>query len=129
LGHVCREQGDYEAAGAAYREALKIFAELEHRRGMARALEGCACLALSRGHAARALMLAAAAAHLRRVISAPLPQAEQTKLDQALLPAWESLGAAEARDAWAAGSAMNVGKAIEYSLDDTGSAISGQQGQ
>lgn len=129
LGHVCREQGDYEAARAAYSEALKIFAELEHRRGMARTLEGCACLALSRGDAARALTLAAAAAHLRRVISAPLPQAEQTKLDQALLPAWESLGAPEARDAWAAGSGMSVGKAIEYSLDDTGPAISGQQGQ
>jgi predicted ATPase/DNA-binding winged helix-turn-helix (wHTH) protein/predicted negative regulator of RcsB-dependent stress response len=129
LGHVCREQGDYEAARAAYREALKIFAELEHRRGMARALEGCACLALSRGDAVRALRLAAAAAHLRRVISAPLPQAEQTKLDQTLLPAWESLGEADARDAWAEGSGMSVGKAIEYSLDETGPAISGQQGQ
>jgi tetratricopeptide (TPR) repeat protein len=129
LGHVCREQGDYEAARAAYREALKIFAELEHRRGMARALEGCACLALSRGDAVRALRLAAAAAHLRRVISAPLPQAEQTKLDQTLLPAWESLGEADARDAWAEGSGMSVGKAIEYSLDDTGPAISAQQGQ
>jgi predicted ATPase/DNA-binding winged helix-turn-helix (wHTH) protein len=129
LGHVCREQGDYEAAQAAYREALNIFADLEHRRGMARTLEGCACLALSRGNAARALRLAAAAEHLRRLIRAPLPQAEQTKLDQALLPAWQSLGEPKAREAWAEGSAMNVGKAIEYCLDEAGPAISAQPGQ
>lgn len=129
LGHVCREQGDYEAAHAAYREALQIFADLEHRRGLARVLEGSAGLALARGDAARALRLAAAAAHLRRLISAPLPQAEQARLDQTLLPAWESLGEAEARDAWAEGSGMSVGKAIEYSLDEPGSANSRQQDQ
>jgi tetratricopeptide (TPR) repeat protein len=129
LGHVCREQGDYEAAHAAYREALKIFADLEHRRGMARAMEGCACLALSRGQAARALKLAAAAAHIRRLISAPLPQAEQIKLDETLLPAWESLSHPEGRKAWAEGFAMSVGKAIEYSLDETEPATSRQQDQ
>jgi hypothetical protein len=85
---------------------------------MARALEGSACLALARGHAARALKLAAAAAHLRRLISAPLPQAEQLKLDQALVPAWQSLNEPEGAGAWAEGSAMSLEKAIQYSLDE-----------
>ena len=48
---------------------------------MARALEGYASLALAQGHPARALKRAAAAAHVRQLISAPLPQAEQSKLD------------------------------------------------
>jgi len=125
LGYIDCEQGEHWAAHAAYRQALEIFAGLGHRRGMARALEGSACLALARGQAARALTLAAAAAHLRRLISAPLPQAEQLKLDRALLPAWKSLTEPEGNGAWAEGSAMSLEKAIHYSLQEPGSAISG----
>lgn len=117
LAGIDSEQGNHLAAQTAYREALEIFAGLGHRRGMARALEGSACLALARGHAARALKLAAAAAHLRHLIGARLPQAEQLKLDQALLPAWESLDEAEGTTAWAEGSAMNLEKVIQYSLE------------
>jgi predicted ATPase/DNA-binding winged helix-turn-helix (wHTH) protein len=129
LGYVCCDQEDYAAAHAAYREALKIFAELGHRRGLARTLEGCACLAVARGGAARALKLAAAAAHLRRMIGATLPQAEQTKLNQTLFSAWESLSAAEGSAAWSEGSAMSVEKAIEYSLDEPEFVSSGQRDQ
>jgi hypothetical protein len=60
---------------------------------------------------------------LRQLISAPLHQAEQFKLDQTLLPAWESLGEAEGKRAWAEGAAMSLEQAIQYSLEDTESAI------
>src|SRR5713226_8332420 len=125
LAYIDCEQGDHLAAHAAYRDALEIFASLGHRRGMARALEGSAGLALAQGHAERALKLAAAAAHLRQLISTPLHQAEQFKLDQTLLPAWESLGDAEGKRAWAEGSTMSVEKAIQYSLKESESATSG----
>ena len=118
------EQGDPLAAHAEYCEALEIFASLGHRRGVARALEGSACLALVQGQAARALKLAAAAAHLRRLISACLTPAEQSQLDQKLLPAWEALSDLEGKDAWAAGSAMSLEEAIQYSLEEPESAIS-----
>ena len=42
------------AAHAAYREALEIFAAWD-TGAVSRGLEGFACLALARGHAARAL--------------------------------------------------------------------------
>lgn len=122
LGYICCDQEDYVAAHAAFREALKIFVELGHRRGLARTLEGCACLAVARGGAARALKLASAAAHLRRVIGAPLPQAEQTRLDHTLVAAWESLTDAEGSLAWSEGSAMSLENAIEYSLDEPNSS-------
>jgi predicted ATPase/DNA-binding winged helix-turn-helix (wHTH) protein len=122
LAYLDCEQGNHSTAHAAYREAMRIFADLRHRRGIARALEGCACLALARGHAARALSLAAAAAHLRKLISAPLPQAEQLKLDQILQPAWESLTGPEGNGAWAKGSAMDMEKAVQYSLEEPESA-------
>jgi tetratricopeptide (TPR) repeat protein len=127
LGYIYCEQEDYLAAHAAFREALEMFAGLGHRRGIARTLEGIACLAVSRGHARRALTLASAAAHLRRVIGAPLPQAEQRKLDEKLAVAWEALTDDEAQRAWADGSAMNVEKAIQYSFDQPRSASSGEQ--
>jgi predicted ATPase/DNA-binding winged helix-turn-helix (wHTH) protein len=119
LGYLDCEQGDHLAARAAYREALEIFADLGHRRGVARALEGYACLALAEAQAARALTLAAAAAHLRRLISAPLPQAEQSKLERTLLPAWQSLSEQEGRSAWAEGSGMSLQQAIQYSLGES----------
>ena len=125
LAYIDCEQGDHLAARTAFREALEIFAGLGHRRGAARALEGSACLALAQGYAERALKLAAAAAHLRELISAPLHQAEQSKLDQTLLPAWESLTEAEGKRAWTQGSAMSLQEAIQYSLEEPDSAISG----
>jgi predicted ATPase/DNA-binding winged helix-turn-helix (wHTH) protein len=124
LGSIDCEHGDPLAAHAEYCEALEIFASLGHRRGIARALEGCACLALTQGRAARALTQAAAASHLRRLISACLPQAEQSKLDQKLLAAWQSLSDLEGKNAWAAGSAMSLQEAIQYSLEGPGSATS-----
>jgi predicted ATPase len=117
LGYIACQQGEHPAAQSAYRESLEIFAGLEHRRGIARALEGSACLALVRGDAARALKLAAAAAHLRRGVGAPLPHAEQEKLDRTLLPAWEWLSEPERNEAWAEGSAMSVEKAIQCSVE------------
>ena len=124
LASIDCEQGDHLAAHAAYREALEIFAGLGHRRGSARALEGSACLALARGQAARALKLAGAAAHLRQLIGAPLPPAEQTKLDRTLLSAWEKLSEPEGKGVWAEGSAMSLEKAIQYSLEEPGPASS-----
>ena len=125
LGYIDCEHGDHAAARVAYREALEIFAGLGHRRGIARTLEGSACLCLAKGYAAGALRLAGAAGHLRQLISAPLPQAEQTKLDRTLQPAWELLGEAEAKRAWAEGFAMTLEKAVQYSLQEPGSAIPG----
>jgi tetratricopeptide (TPR) repeat protein len=124
LGYIGLEQGDHSAAHSAYRGALEIFVRLGHRRGMARVLEGSACLALAEGHAPRALKLVAAAAHLRGLISAPLPQAEQAKLDQTLQPAWQVLSEREGKRAWSEGSAMSLEKAVQYSLEEPSPAIS-----
>jgi tetratricopeptide (TPR) repeat protein len=124
LGYIYCKQGKHLAAHTAYREALEIFAELGHQRGIARALEGWAGLALAQCHAARALKLAAAAAHLRQLIQAPLTEAEQLKLDQTLLPAWESLSKSAGTNAWAEGFAMTLEKAIQYSLEEPESATS-----
>lgn len=118
LGYLYCAQRNFEAAHAAYREALQLFVGLGHRRGIARALEGIGCLAAGRGHFARALKLAAAAAHLRRQIAASLTPAEQSKLDESLSSAWHSLPGPKGKQVWAEGSAMSLEKAIQYSLEE-----------
>jgi hypothetical protein len=90
---------------------------------MARALEGSACLAVAQGQAERALRLAGAAAHLRGLISAPLPQVEQLKLDQTLMRAWNTLSESKGKHAWEEGSSMSLEKAVEYSVQGPGTAM------
>jgi predicted ATPase/DNA-binding winged helix-turn-helix (wHTH) protein len=129
LGYIDYEQGNHLAGHTAFREAMELFAGLGHRRGMARVLEGYACLALAEGHAARALTRAAAAAQLRRLISATLTQAEQSKFDRTLVPAWKTLSDPEGKDAWAKGAAMSPEKAMQYSLEELDAVSPGREGQ
>ena len=123
LGSIDCQQGEHRSAETAYREAMEVFMNLGHRRGMARAMEGYACLAVAEGQAARALKLAAAAAHLRELIRAPLPQAEKEKLDRMLLPAWQAFTGPEGKALWAEGSAMDLERAVQYSLQEPESSI------
>jgi tetratricopeptide (TPR) repeat protein len=116
LGIIACELGEHSSAFANFRESLEIFSSLEHRRGVARVLEGLACYALSMDDSRRALRLAAAASHLRKVVSAPLTPAEQSKLDQKLLAAWEELGESEGKKAWTEGYAMTLESAIRDAL-------------
>jgi hypothetical protein len=96
---------------------MEIFARLGHRRGIARVLEGCACMAVVGGHSARALTLAAAARQLRRTVGAHLSQSEKSSLDRTLAPAWNALSQLEGKVAWTKGSAMSLDDAMRYSLD------------
>jgi predicted ATPase/DNA-binding winged helix-turn-helix (wHTH) protein len=123
LGLIDGEWGQFAAAYKEFSEALAIFTSLGHHRGIARAFEGFACLALAQRQPVRALKLAAAATHTRRIIGAFLPQAEQSKLDRKLLPAWQSMGEAQAKDAWETGLTMSLESAIQYCLDNLESAI------
>jgi len=82
----------------------------------ARALESAAYLALSQGHPTRALELAAAATHLRQSVNATQHVAEQSKLDQTLLPAWKALSGTEGKLAWTRGSTMSLENAIQLAL-------------
>jgi predicted ATPase/DNA-binding winged helix-turn-helix (wHTH) protein len=129
LGNIYSEQSDYGAAHIAFNEALEIFAELGHRRGIARVLEGLACLAVAQGNGDRALTLAATAAHLRRLVGAPLPPAEQSRLDRTLSPAWESLTEDEGKQAWTRGTALSLDEAIRYSMQKPSPPISRSLGR
>ena len=117
LGVIDCEGGDHAAGRAAFRSSMEVFSGLGHKRGMTRILECFACLALAEGDARRALTLAAAAEGVRQQISAPLPQGEESKLHDTLVKAWEELSETEGKDAWAAGQAMSLERAVQYALE------------
>src|SRR5260370_41378601 len=77
LGSLAREQRNYPRGHSLYRESIKIFQGLEHKRGIARLLESFACSAAAQLQAERSLRLEGAAAALRPNIGAPLTTAGQ----------------------------------------------------
>lgn len=113
LGSLSREQGDYSAARSLYRESIKIFQELGHKRGIARLLECFACSAAAEFDAKSSLRLAGAAAALRENIGAPLTSVEQAKLEASLRPARQALTNTAGSAAWLEGWALPTGRAIE----------------
>src|ERR1019366_7769559 len=91
LGSLAREQGDHPTARSLYRESIKSFQELDHKRGIARLLGSFASAAAVQLEAESSLRLAGAAAALRQNIGAPLTPAEQAKLESSLHPARQAL--------------------------------------
>jgi predicted ATPase len=112
LADVSGELGEYVAAGALFVQALSVFAAIDHKRGIARVLEGVALLAERQRQFERALTLAGAAAAVRLAFGAAPRVAEQARLDQALAPAWRSHGGAESQAAWERGLHMSLDEAI-----------------
>ena len=71
LAYAMSDTGDDRAAHALFSRALTTFLALDHKRGMARVLEGFAYLAQHRQDFGRALTLAGAAARCAAMHSAP----------------------------------------------------------
>jgi predicted ATPase len=116
LGNLAREQGDEKKSRAHYAESMKLFQELGQKRGMARLLDCLACSAVMQSQPERALRLAGSAAAMRRVIGAPLPIAEQTRLEKTLDLARQSISPAKAAAAWMDGWTMATDNAIQEAL-------------
>lgn len=116
LGHVAGDQGDYAAARSLYKESLAIARQLGDKRGIARVLEGFVGLAAAQAEPERALRLAAAATALRGTIGAPLPPAEQARLERRLGPARQTLSEEARTEAWAEGRALTLEQTIAYAL-------------
>jgi predicted ATPase len=114
LGHVTSEMGDHRAAHTLFIRALAMFLDLDHKRGIARVLEGLAYLAQRQQDFDRALMLAGAAVAVRHAFGAAPRLSEKASLDCLLAPAWESQDHAKALASWNAGRQMSLDAAVEY---------------
>ena len=104
--------------------ALTSFVKLDHKRGIARILEGFAYLAQSERDFARALRLAGAAAAFRDASDTVSRPIEQASVDRAIAPAWQSCARDVAQQIFTAGRRMPLQHALEYALDQTAGVTS-----
>jgi hypothetical protein len=99
-----------------YQESIKLFQELDHKRGIARLLECFASAAAVQLEPERSLRLAGVAAALRQNIGAPLTPAEQARLEASLQPARQALTETAGAAAWLEGWALPIEKAVDEVL-------------
>jgi len=116
LADVVLDEGDYAAAPSLLAESLTLNHELGDQTAIAYVLEGYGGLAAAQAKPVRALRLTGFAAALRETIGAPLPPAEQARVDRMLAPARQALSSTTATEAWTAGQTMSLSAAIEYAL-------------
>ena len=95
---------------------MKLFQELGQKRGMARLLDCLACSAALQSQPEHALRLAGAAAAMRQVLGAPLPLADQARLEKTLESARQSLSPTIAAAAWMDGWTTPADKTIGDAL-------------
>jgi non-specific serine/threonine protein kinase len=117
LGRAALGQGDRAAARAYLAECLAVGHE-DGRHGMvAAALEGFAGLAAAEARAARAALLAGAAAAVRAVIGASPDPDQAALLEGELAPARAALDPERYAAAWTAGHALPLEAAVAYALE------------
>jgi predicted ATPase/class 3 adenylate cyclase len=116
LADVVLDEGDYASARPLLDESLTISHELGDQTAIAYLIEDYGGVAAAESKPERALQLASFAAALRASIGAPLPPAEQTRVDRMIAPARAALSEADVKAAWDAGSSLTLEQAIELAL-------------
>jgi predicted ATPase len=116
LADVVLDEGEYGDARPLLDESLAISRELGDQTAIAYLIEDYGGLAAAEGKLERALRLAGFAAALRESIGAPLPPAEQARVDRMLAPARASLPESAATSEWEAGRSLGLEAAIALAL-------------
>jgi tetratricopeptide (TPR) repeat protein len=116
LGHLARQQHNFERAKERYRESLAIYQQLSNATYTAWCLEGIAALACAEGSYRHTARLCAAAAVLRLKAQTPLPPTEQDDFDKVVMTARAELDESIFTEEWRIGSTMTQDEAISYAL-------------
>jgi class 3 adenylate cyclase/tetratricopeptide (TPR) repeat protein len=115
LADVVLDEGDSPSARPLLDESLAINRELGDQTAIAYLIEDYAGLAAAEAQPQHALQLAGFAAALREAIGAPLPPAEQARVDRMIAPARDALQQ-DAAAAWEAGRLLALEQAITLAL-------------
>jgi adenylate cyclase len=116
LADVVLDEGEFADARPLLDESLTINRELGDQTAIAYLIEDYGGLAAAESKPERALQLAGFAAALRDSIGAPLPPAEQARVDRMLAPARETLPEALATAEWETGRTLELEQAIELAF-------------
>ena len=118
LGHLARQQQNYAAATARYREALGLYRTFSSPLYTAGCLEGYAATMCAEGYYAQATRLCAAAATLREQAQTPLSPAEREAFEQVVATAKAALDKSAFVRAWNTGTTLTQEEAIDDALSN-----------
>lgn len=116
LADVVLDEGEFADARPLLDESLAINRELGDQTAIAYLVEDYAGLATAEGKCEKALQLAGFAAALRESIGAPLPPAEQARVDRMIAPARAALPESTVSAEWQTGRSLGLEQAIELAL-------------
>jgi predicted ATPase/class 3 adenylate cyclase len=113
---IAAARHDLPGAYALLAEALAFFRRWEDRHWVAISMEALAMLAAGSGQELRAARLTGAAQCARAAAGVPRSPADSDRLERALAPAREALGAAAWETAEAEGREMTMEQAVDHAL-------------
>jgi hypothetical protein len=116
LADVVLDEGEFRDARPLLDESLEINRELGDQTAIAYLFEDYAGLAAAESKPQKALQLAGFAAALRESIGAPLPPAEQARVDRMIAPARAALPASTVTAEWETGRVLALEQAIQLAL-------------
>jgi hypothetical protein len=117
LGHVATATDEHDAAIELFSEALGVSQAIGERRGIARTLEGVACVASAKGQPRRALRLAGAANAIREQLGLTWMPSDDRITGRYMAEARQLLSDSEVDLAFAEGRAMTVEQAAFEALE------------
>jgi non-specific serine/threonine protein kinase len=120
LGRTALAQGSTQRAGAFLQRSLNLHFRLGDRWRTSTVLEAIARLRLERGDPERATTLLAAADKIRAIVSTPVPKAEEATLLEAVGRCRSLLTASKFENAWRAGSAFTLERAVKFAIGVAG---------
>jgi predicted ATPase/DNA-binding SARP family transcriptional activator len=118
MGHLRRDEGDFEGARACYRESLVLRRELGHLIAHAQALEDLAVLAGRQGQVERAVRLLGAEEAFCEPLGIRPPVADAETYERTVAGAQAALGEARFAALRAEGRAMSPDAATRYALEE-----------
>ena len=113
LAGVDLQAGEYAQADRSLREALRVFRELGHQRGVAKQLESLSWCAICQSRAEAAVTLVSAAARIRQKMAAPAKGAERERIDKTLEQARGHITAQAYENAWREGHTAPLDRILE----------------
>jgi len=116
LGTLHQQQGSFDAAEAAHRESLALYANLDIRWAVAIAYRRLASLAFVRADFDRSTRLYAAEVSVRATIGTVVPASERPTVDAQIEASRAALGPDAFCLAWEAGLSMALSDALAFAL-------------
>ena len=117
LSSLAAKERDWKKSIQTAQRALQIFAELGHKRGLARLFESLAIAALETGKHEAGLTLVACADRLRSQLGVRISDDEREALDRAVARMRTEIGKEVADRAWNEGASGSVEGIVRFALD------------